>query len=163
MRLFFRSNFSIFAALALVTSSAILLCGCANDAIDPAPTPVPTGTPLPALGPPVTLEEGLQIEELVLGTGATPATGQRVTVHYTGTLTNGTVFDSSRNRGTPFSFTLGIGQVIPGWDRGLATLKVGGRRRLTIGPALAYGANGYPPSIPGNATLIFDVEMLSIP
>jgi peptidylprolyl isomerase len=95
------------------------------------------------------------------GDGATPQAGQTVTVHYTGWLTNGRQFDTSRNA-QPFAFPLGQGRVIRGWDEGLATMKVGGKRRLIIPPALGYGAQGFPPVIPGNATLIFDVELVGI-
>lgn len=105
----------------------------------------------------------LQIEDVVVGTGAVAAAGQTITVHYVGTLTDGTKFDSSRDRGTPFSFNLGTGQVIRGWDQGLPGMKVGGTRKLTIPATLGYGAAGAPPSIPGNATLIFNIELLSIP
>ncbi|MEO7912124.1 MAG: FKBP-type peptidyl-prolyl cis-trans isomerase [Roseiflexaceae bacterium] len=104
----------------------------------------------------------LQIEKLVEGTGATPNTGDRVTVHYTGWLTNGTKFDSSVDRGQPFVFTIGRGQVIGGWDQGVATMKVGDKVRLTIPPELGYGARGAGGVIPPNATLIFEVELLGV-
>ncbi len=104
---------------------------------------------------------GLQYIELLPGTGAEAAAGKRVTVHYTGWLTNGTKFDSSRDRGQPFSFGLGAGQVIKGWDEGVAGMKVGGRRKLTIPSALGYGERGTGP-IPGGATLVFTVELLGV-
>ena len=110
----------------------------------------------------VTTPSGLKYVELVEGTGETPKTGQTVNVHYIGTLENGTKFDSSRDRGQPFSFTIGKGQVIKGWDEGLSTMKVGGRRTLTIPPDLGYGARGAGGVIPANATLIFDVELLGV-
>lgn len=110
----------------------------------------------------VTTESGLQYEEIVEGTGAMPQAGQRVTVHYTGTLEDGTKFDSSRDRNRPFSFTIGVGQVIKGWDEGVATMRVGGQRKLIIPPDLGYGARGAGGVIPPNATLLFDVELLRI-
>jgi FKBP-type peptidyl-prolyl cis-trans isomerase len=103
----------------------------------------------------------LQIEELRPGTGAEAKPGQSVSVHYTGTLTDGKKFDSSHDRREPFTFKLGAGQVIQGWDQGVAGMKVGGLRKLTIPPHLGYGARGFPPVIPPNATLVFEVELLS--
>jgi peptidylprolyl isomerase len=110
----------------------------------------------------VTTESGLKYEVIKEGVGATPEPGQTVTVHYTGTLEDGTKFDSSRDRAQPFSFPIGQGRVIKGWDEGLSTMKVGGRRRLVIPPELGYGARGAGGVIPPNATLIFDVELLKI-
>ncbi len=111
----------------------------------------------------VTTASGLKYEDLVEGDGASPTRGQTVTVHYTGTLEeNGTKFDSSRDRNSPFSFKIGIGQVIKGWDEGVGSMKVGGRRKLIIPPDLGYGARGAGGVIPPNATLIFDVELLNI-
>jgi FKBP-type peptidyl-prolyl cis-trans isomerase FkpA len=104
---------------------------------------------------------GLQIAELAPGDGAEATSGQNVTVHYTGWLTDGRKFDSSRDRGSAFTFKLGGGQVIRGWDEGVAGLRVGGRRRLEIPPELGYGSRGAGP-IPGGATLIFAVELLSV-
>jgi len=110
----------------------------------------------------VTTDSGLKYVQLKEGTGATPKPGQTVSVHYTGTLENGTKFDSSRDRGKPFSFKLGAGQVIKGWDEGISNMKVGERRQLIIPPDLGYGARGAGGVIPPNATLIFDVELLKI-
>lgn len=104
----------------------------------------------------------MKIEKLVVGKGATPKKGDTVTVHYTGWLTDGTKFDSSVDRKEPFSFVLGMGQVIKGWDQGVATLCVGDKAKLTLPPEFAYGRQGYPGVIPENATLIFEVELLSI-
>ena len=109
----------------------------------------------------MTTESGLQYEDLVEGKGASPATGRTVTVHYTGTFENGTKFDSSVDRGTPFQFQIGNGQVIRGWDEGVMTMKVGGKRKLIIPPHLGYGTRGVGP-IPPNATLYFEVELLAV-
>jgi FKBP-type peptidyl-prolyl cis-trans isomerase len=110
-----------------------------------------------------TTQSGLKYEDKVVGTGATPQVGQTVVVHYTGWLTNGKKFDSSVDRNEPFKFPLGQGRVIKGWDEGVATMKVGGKRRLTIPSQLAYGSqnvgNGL---IPPNSTLVFDVELLGV-
>jgi peptidylprolyl isomerase len=110
----------------------------------------------------VTTDSGLQYTDVVEGTGAMPQAGQRVTVHYTGTLEDGTKFDSSRDRGRPFTFQIGVGQVIKGWDEGVATMRVGGQRQLVIPAELGYGSRGAGGVIPPNATLLFDVELLRI-
>ena len=104
----------------------------------------------------------LQIDDMKVGTGAEAKAGNTVTVHYVGTLTDGSKFDSSRDRNEGFKFTLGKGQVIKGWDEGVAGMKVGGLRKLTVPPEMGYGARGFPPVIPGNSTLIFEVELLNV-
>jgi FKBP-type peptidyl-prolyl cis-trans isomerase FkpA len=104
----------------------------------------------------------LKMETLKPGTGAAAKAGDRVMVHYVGTLTDGKKFDSSRDRGEGFRFTLGQGQVIQGWDQGVAGMLIGEVRKLTIPPQLGYGARGFPPVIPANATLVFEVELLKV-
>jgi peptidylprolyl isomerase len=119
-----------------------------------------SGSPTP--GRIVTTASGLKYEDLVLGDGPSPQPGQIATVHYTGWLKDGTEFDSSGKRGTPFEFKVGQGQVIKGWDEGVSTMKVGGKRRLIIPPDLAYGAAGAGNVIPPNAELTFDVQLLTV-
>jgi FKBP-type peptidyl-prolyl cis-trans isomerase len=104
----------------------------------------------------------MKIEKIKTGEGASPKNGETVTVHYTGWLTDGTKFDSSVDRDESFTFVLGTGQVIRGWDEGVATMRVGDVARLTIPPEMAYGEAGYPGAIPPNATLIFEVELLKV-
>jgi len=105
---------------------------------------------------------GLRYQDAARGNGAEATAGKTVSVHYTGWLPNGEKFDSSRDRNEPFEFTLGAGQVIAGWDEGVAGMKVGGRRKLVIPPDLGYGTAGAPPDIPPGATLVFDVELLGV-
>ena len=109
-----------------------------------------------------TTPSGLDFEDIAVGDGAVAAAGQQVKVHYTGWLTNGTKFDSSKDRGDPFVFPLGAGRVIKGWDEGVQGMKVGGKRKLTIPPALGYGPRGAGGVIPPNATLVFEVELLGV-
>ena len=110
-----------------------------------------------------TTASGLVIEDVVVGEGDEACAGQMVSVHYTGWLTNGSKFDSSKDRNEPFEFSLGARHVIAGWDEGVQGMKIGGTRKLTIPPELGYGARGAGGVIPPNATLIFDVELISIP
>ncbi|CAN5806929.1 hypothetical protein BH18ACI4_BH18ACI4_20400 [soil metagenome] len=116
----------------------------------------------PATGAEIATASGLKYIEMVEGTGVAPKKGQTVTVHYTGTLENGKKFDSSVDRGQPFEFRIGEGAVIKGWDEGLSSMKVGGKRKLIIPPALGYGERGSPPNIPPNSILLFDVELLGV-
>jgi peptidylprolyl isomerase len=136
--------------------------GVTSPIVSASPTPgsVDTGPP-PVAGEPIFSETGLGIIDIEAGSGETPEAGQTLAVHYTGWLSDGTKFDSSLDGGTPFEFPLGEGQVIPGWDEGLATMKVGGKRRLIIPSELAYGEQGRP-GIPPNAELTFDIELLEI-
>ena len=110
----------------------------------------------------MTTDSGLKYDDLIEGDGALAQAGQEVSVHYTGWLENGSKFDSSKDRDQPFQFELGAGLVIKGWDEGVAGMKVGGKRKLTIPPELAYGARGAGGVIPPNATIIFEVELLDI-
>ncbi|HVK05634.1 MAG TPA: FKBP-type peptidyl-prolyl cis-trans isomerase, partial [Armatimonadaceae bacterium] len=138
------------------------------------PPPPPPGPPAAAAGgfdtrefkgngKPVTTKSGLKYEDMTVGTGKEAKPGTTAVVHYTGTLTDGTTFDSSREKGETFEFPVGGGQVIAAWDEGVAGMKVGGRRKLTVPPDLGYGATGTPGGpIPPNATLIFDVELMDV-
>jgi FKBP-type peptidyl-prolyl cis-trans isomerase len=121
-----------------------------------------TNAPTKVTGAPTKLPDGLEYWDIKKGTGAIAESGHRVKVHYTGWLTNGKKFDSSVDRNEPFQFTLGGGEVIKGWDEGVAGMKVGGKRQLRIPPDLGYGARGAGGVIPPNATLIFDVELLGV-
>ena len=132
------------------------LAGCNKKTENAAPGAA-TGAAAPQNG------SGLMIEEVKAGDGALATKGKVVSVHYTGTLTNGTKFDSSLDRGQPIEFMLGAGQVIKGWDQGIEGMKVGGKRKLTIPPELGYGARGTPGGpITPNATLVFDVELVAV-
>jgi hypothetical protein len=164
-------------AFALLACAPLLAAACTSLTSPPSPEPIATDVPAEAAaprpsaapsasapapaddaGPPVPLD----VKDLTLGKGDAAAAGDKVSVHYVGTLMDGKEFDSSRKRGKPFDFILGKGQVIKGWDQGVAGMKVGGKRKLTIPPSLAYGPRGSPPVIPPNATLQFEVELLAI-
>lgn len=142
--------------LVAVTLALALGAGAAN-----AATPAPIA-PHTAKGHFMTTPSGLEYEDEVVGTGAQPVKGQLVSVHYVGTLQDGTKFDSSRDRHEPFDFHVGEGEVIKGWDEGVISMHVGGRRKLIIPAALAYGSRGAGGVIPPNATILFDVELLAI-
>src|SRR5580658_9093348 len=121
-----------------------------------------TSAPTKVTGDGVKTDSGLVYWDIRVGNGAVAKEGSHVRVHYTGWLTNGKKFDSSVDAGKPFDFTIGNGEVIKGWEEGVAGMKVGGKRQLRIPPALGYGAEGYPPVIPANATLIFDIQLLGV-
>ncbi len=152
---------------ALLLSAAFVAALAAAPALadDPKPTPAP-GAEKKSESKMTKTPSGLQYEDTKVGTGASPQKGQMAVVHYTGWLwengAKGKKFDSSVDRGTPFSFPVGKGQVIKGWDEGVATMKVGGQRILIIPPDLGYGSRGAGGAIPPNATLIFEVELIEI-
>jgi hypothetical protein len=161
----------VFSFLAVV----LILAGCGRDKptapatstapsspASSSPPPARTSGPMAVSGSPTTTPTGLQYWDVVVGTGAPAVPGKGVKVHYSGYLTNGQKFDSSRDRNQPFVFQLGAGQVIRGWDEGVAGMKVGGQRQLKISPELGYGSTGAGGVIPPNATLIFDVELLDV-
>jgi peptidylprolyl isomerase len=149
------------ALSAPVATQTEMLVADAAQLKPPASTAKPAPTATKDQKAMITTSSGLQYVDTVEGTGASPTTGQTVSVHYTGTLQDGKKFDSSRDRGQPFQFKIGVGQVIKGWDEGVGTMKVGGRRQLVIPPDLGYGARGIGP-IPPNSTLLFDVELLGV-
>ncbi len=140
-------------------AAAVLLAVACGPSAAPATS---SGAPGAAGKSEVTMSNGLKYTDDQVGTGAEATAGKTAIVHYTGWLENGTKFDSSPDRGQPLSFPLGAGRVIRGWDEGVAGMKVGGKRTLTIPPALGYGANGAPPVIPPNATLKFEVELVDV-
>lgn len=150
-------------ALAAVTLAALIGSSAAYAARTPTPAPHnATSTKKVMEKKMETTASGLQYVDEVVGKGPMPKTGQSVIVNYTGTLTDGKKFDSSLDRHEPFTFTIGEGQVIKGWDEGVGTMRVGGKRKLTIPPELGYGSRGAGGVIPPNATLIFDVELLDV-
>ncbi|HEY6006826.1 MAG TPA: FKBP-type peptidyl-prolyl cis-trans isomerase [Geobacteraceae bacterium] len=145
----------------LLLLAAIAIPACTQkEGKQPVEKQAGESAPAPAAGQAVTTPSGLKYLDIAVGTGAAPVPGKLVSVHYTGWLENGTKFESSRDTGHPIDFTIGAGQVIPGWDEGVMTMKVGGKRKLTIPPQLAYGASGAGDKIPPNATLVFEVELV---
>ena len=155
-------NLSV-ATYSLVLCVVVLFSACAKKEESPSSnTSAQEPTTAAPAQPVVAGVTELKIEDMKAGTGAVAETGKSVTVHYTGWLTDGTKFDSSKDRGQPFSFQLGSGQVIKGWDQGVAGMKVGGVRKLTIPASLGYGARGASGVIPPNATLVFEVELLGV-
>jgi hypothetical protein len=181
--LYFRANRATFRppmkrAFAVLACAPFLAGACSSLTSPPSPEPIASEVPVtsaaapkpsaapsatPPANPSATADTApLDIKDLTAGKGVAAAAGDKVTVHYVGTLMDGKEFDSSRKHGKPFDFVLGKGQVIKGWDQGVAGMKVGGKRKLTIPPSLAYGARGSPPVIPPNATLQFEVELLAI-
>ncbi len=159
----------MYRAIAPIFLVSLLACSRKVDEPDPVkkdPTPSVTATAAPSAAPGGSANavgaNDLVKLDLLVGTGDEAKIGDQVKVHYTGTLTDGTKFDSSHDRNEPFGFRIGGGEVIKGWDQGVPGMKVGGKRKLTIGYALAYGESGHPPTIPGKATLIFEVELVEI-
>jgi peptidylprolyl isomerase len=150
---------SYFTLLLLI--SIAMIAQLENLALAKSSDKKPAG-PTKIFGKPVTTASGLQYWDLKVGTGAVAGASKMVKVHYTGWLLSGKKFDSSVDRGQPFEFELGTGQVIKGWDQGVVGMKVGGKRQLRIPPALGYGQQGAGSDIPPNATLIFDVELLDV-
>jgi FKBP-type peptidyl-prolyl cis-trans isomerase FkpA len=146
-------------SLACLAFAALLAGGCSPSGDGSA---APPAAPELAAGEATTTASGLIVQEIAVGDGALAEAGRRVSVHYSGWLTDGTPFDSSLERGQPFEFRLGAGQVIAGWDEGVAGMRVGGKRKLTIPPQLGYGARGAGGVIPPNAVLVFEVELLAV-
>src|SRR5262245_45599539 len=162
-----KSEFAALPALLFVALVPVAaLGGCQRRVEEPESrviVPVPSSeAPVSSAALAPAKPSGLVKEDIKVGTGPEAKSGDHVVVHYTGTLTDGTKFDSSLDRNEPFDFTLGAGQVIKGWDQGVAGMKKGGKRKLTIPSDLGYGKNGSPPKIPPDATLVFEVELLEI-
>jgi FKBP-type peptidyl-prolyl cis-trans isomerase len=152
---------------AIIAGAMVLAAGVAVAQTAPAKpkakaVPPNNNAPTRVTGDGVKTDSGLQYWEIRVGTGEVAKEGSHVRVHYTGWLTTGKKFDSSVDRGQPFDFTIGNGEVIRGWEEGVAGMRVGGKRQLRIPPELGYGADGSPPTIPPNATLIFDIQLLAV-
>jgi len=130
--------------------------------ITPTPTATPTSTPAPEASEPVRYENGLVVQDVIIGNGKIAENGDTLSAHYVGALEDGTVFDESYGKGQPIQFVLGSGQLIPGWELGIVGMKEGGKRRLVIPPELAYGAQGAGDAIPPNATILFEIELVSV-
>jgi peptidylprolyl isomerase len=154
------------ALLAGVLSSAVAVAGCQSATVSAPPPSATAPVQKERTTNMISTPSGLQYEDTVEGTGASPKTGQTCVMHYTGWLwengAKGKKFDSSLDRGQPFEFPIGQGRVIKGWDEGVATMKIGGKRTLLIPPGLGYGARGAGGVIPPNATLLFEVELLGV-
>ena len=167
-----RPSLALFASFGALALTALATQACSKLTEPPSaktqPAPVTTtqsakAQPTQTAKPKAPEPEGkLEIEDLVVGKGKEAKSGDKVKVHYVGTLADGKEFDSSKKHGKPFEFQLGKGNVIKGWDQGVVGMKVGGKRKLTIPPSLAYGARGVPGAIPPNATLTFEVELLGV-
>jgi len=157
----------LFALLFVLALATLTIAQAGKTASQTKKPPAPAATPTPAgptkvSGDPVTTPSGLKYWDLKKGTGAAAVKGKTVRVHYNGWLTDGKEFDSSFDRGEPIEFVLGTGRVIKGWDEGVAGMKVGGKRQLRIPPELAYGSRGAGSTIPPNATLVFDVQLVGV-
>lgn len=160
---------ALIAIVSILTLLMIVGCGGGEyipaepeKPVEPFEAARPAGNITYATGDTVTTESGLKYVDVAIGPGLSPERGQTCIMHYTGWLTDGTLFDSSRDRGQTFEFPIGYGRVIRGWEEGIADMQVGGRRMLIVPPNLGYGSQGAPPVIPPNATLIFDVALLGL-
>ncbi|EKD93620.1 MAG: hypothetical protein ACD_28C00108G0013 [uncultured bacterium] len=145
-----KKNFS-FLSILIILAMTLASTGCSD-----------SNSPAPDAGGYVTNSSGLKYKDIMVGTGDTAEVGKTLSMHYVGTLTDGSKFDSSRDRGTPFEFTLGMGEVIQGWDEGVEGMKESGKRELVIPYQLAYGEQGIPGVIPAKSTLVFEVELLEV-
>ena len=156
---------SIFIFTILVVFVAIAIWFVAQktkEVSETTATPTATPRPSPETGESIQYDNGLVVQDIVVGTGAEVKAGDTISVNYVGALADGTVFDASANHGGPATFQIGVGQLIKGWDQGIPGMKVGGKRKLIIPPELGYGAQGAGNAIPPNATLLFEIELVSI-